>query len=116
MKVVFVIDSVNNLNTKLNMLKTRFGGDILFVVKSNLVELVKTYNINPNAVYSNNFIKPIHILLGYNLGNDIVICYSSVELDNNILNKFISKIGDKIILNKQVLISKDIMKYLNSLA
>ena len=41
MKVVFVIDSITELNNKLNMLKTRFGNDILYVVKSNLVNLVK---------------------------------------------------------------------------
>ena len=95
MKVIFVIDSISELNNKINMLKTRFGNEILYVVKSNLVELVKTYGINPNGVYKNNYIKVIHILLNYNLGNDIVICYSSIKLNNDLLNKFISRIGDK---------------------
>ena len=95
MKVIFVIDSITELNNKINMLKTRFGNNILYVVKSNLVNLVKTYGINPNAVYKNNYTKVMHILLGYNLDNDIIICYSSVKLDNNLLNQFISRIGDK---------------------
>ena len=95
MKIVFVIDSVTELNNKINMLKTRFGNEILYVVKSNLVNLVKTYGINPNATYKNNFIKVMHILLSYNLGHDVVVCYSSVKLDNNLLNKFISRIGNK---------------------
>ena len=95
MKVIFVIDSITELNNKINMLKTRFGNNLLYVVKSNLVELVKTYGINPNAVYKNNYTKVMHILLGYNLDSDIIICYSSVKLDNNLLNQFISRIGDK---------------------
>jgi len=95
MKIIFVIDSITDLNNKINMLKTRFGNELLYVVKSNLVELVKTYGINPNAVYKNNYIKVMHILLSYNLDKDIVICYSSVQLNNSILNQFIQKIGDK---------------------
>ena len=95
MKVIFVIDSITELNNKLNMLKTRFGNNILYVVKSNLVDLVKTYGINPNGVYKNNYIKVMHILLSYNQNQDIVICYSSVKLNNNLLNQFISRIGDK---------------------
>lgn len=95
MKVIFVVDSITDLNSKINMLKTRFGNEILYVVKSNLVDLVKTYGINPNAVYKNNYIKVMHILLSNNISNDIVICYSSIKLDNNLLNQFIARIGNK---------------------
>ena len=107
MKVIFVIDSVNELNNKINMLKTRFGNDILYIVKSNLVSLVKTYGINPNGVYKNNYIKVLHVILNYNLNNDIVICYSSVKLSNELLNKFIAKIG-----NKQKIVN--VMPYYNA--
>ena len=95
MKVVFVIDSITELKNKINMLTTRFGDEILYVVKSNLLEIVKTYGITANAVYKNNYIKSMHILLSYHLDNDIVICYSSLKLTNNLLNSFIEKIGDK---------------------
>jgi len=95
MKVIFVIDSINELNNKINILKNRFGNDILYVVKSNLIGLVKTYDIEVNATYRRSFAKIMQILLANNLDNDIVVCYSSVKLDNKLLNNFIAKIGNK---------------------
>lgn len=95
MKILFVIDSITDLNSKINMIKTRFGNDILYVVKYNLTTLVKTYGISPNATYQNNFIKVVHTLLAYNLEHDIIVCYSSVNLNNELLNNFITKIGNK---------------------
>ena len=95
MKLLFVIDSITDLNKKINMLKAKFGNDILFLVKSNLITLVKTYGINPNAVFKNNFTSVIHTLLAYNLDKDVVICYASVNIDNNLLNQFTNKIGNK---------------------
>ena len=107
MKVLFIIDSIKDLNSKINIIKSRLGSDIIYVVKSNLAPLVKTYGINPNATYRNNYIKVIHTLLAYNLEHDIIICYSSINLNNEILNKFVNKIG-----NKQKIVN--VMPYYNS--
>lgn len=95
MKVVYVIDSVTNLTHKIDMLKNRFGDSILYVVKHNLVPLFKTYGYVPNAIYTNNLSKVIHTLLTKSEVEDIIVCYSSLALNNELLNKFISKILDK---------------------
>ena len=73
----------------------RFGNNIVFVVRADLVELVKTYGYQPNAIYYNNLTTVIHSLLLRSSVEDIVICYASLKFDNNLLNKFISTIGDK---------------------
>ena len=93
MKIVYVIDSITDLNNKINMLKTRFGDSILFVVRADLLDLVKTYGYSATAIYYNNLTEIIHaMLIRMNL-EDTIICYSSLKFDNNLLNKFISSIG-----------------------
>lgn len=95
MKVLLVIDSISDLHTKIDMLKNRFGNNILYIVKSNLYPIVKTYNIPTNAIYKNNLVRIIHNILPTENNEDTVICYSSLQLDNVILNRFIEKIGTK---------------------
>jgi hypothetical protein len=95
MKVIYVVDSVSNLNTKINLLKTHFGAGILYVVKSNLCTLFKTYGHEPNAVYSHNLSLVIHTLLSRAEPDDLVICYSSLDITTDLINKFIAKIGDR---------------------
>ena len=95
MKVVYVVDSISELNNKINLLKTRFGDNLFFVVRADLVDLFKTYSFLPHAIYYNNLTEIIHSLLIRDELDDIVICYSSLKFDNNLLNKFISAIGDK---------------------
>ena len=96
MKIVYVVDSICNFQGKVDTLKNRFGSDILFVVKSNLLPIFQTYGYSANAVYNNNLSKTIHYLLS-KLDNleDVVYIKSSLKLTNNLLNKFISAIGDK---------------------
>lgn len=96
MKIVYVVDSISNFQGKVDTLKNRFGSDILFVVKSNLLPIFQTYGYSANAVYNNNLSKTIHYLLS-KLDNleDVVYIKSSLKLTNNLLNKFISAIGDK---------------------
>lgn len=94
MKVLFVIDSITDISKKLNLINNRFGNNIIYIVKANLLPLVQTYNIKPNAVYKNNLVKIIHTLLEGNT-DDIIICYSSIKIDDAFLTKFINKIGDK---------------------
>lgn len=95
MKVVYVIDSITELNNKINLLQTRFGDSILFVVKADLVDLVKTYGYSANAIYYNNLTEVVHSMLVRMPLEDTIICYSSLKFDNNLLNKFISAIGNK---------------------
>lgn len=95
MKVVYIVDSITEINSKINTLKTRFGDNIVYVVKANLVALFKTYNHTPNAIYNKNLPTILSALLLKSPVEDIVICYASVKLDKNLLNKFITAIGDK---------------------
>ena len=96
MKIVYVVDNISNLQNKVDTLKNRFGNDILFVVKSNLLPIFQTYGYTVNAVYGSNLSKTIHVLLRkMDELEDIVYLKSSLNLTNNLLNKFISSIGDK---------------------
>jgi len=96
MKIVYVVDNISNFQGKVDTLKNRFGNDILFVVKSNLLPIFQTYGYSANAVYNNNLSKTIHYLLTkLDTLEDIVYLKSSLNLTNNLLNKFISTIGDR---------------------
>ncbi|MBO5954582.1 MAG: hypothetical protein J6Q13_01280 [Clostridia bacterium] len=95
MKVVYVIDSIGELNNKINLLKTRFGENLFYVVRADLVELFKTYGHTPNAIYYNNLTEIVHSMLARTELEDIVICYASLKFDNNLLNKFLTAIGNK---------------------
>lgn len=95
MKIIYVIDTISNLNNKINLLKDKLGNEIYFVVKADLVDLFKTYNYQPNAIYYNNLTKIIQSLLLNVDVDDIIICYASLNFDRNLLNKFISNIGAK---------------------
>lgn len=95
MKIVYVVDSISNLNNKINLLTNKFGNNIVFVVRADLVELFKTYGYLPNAVYYKNLTKVIHNLLLKGMVEDIVICYASLKFDDNLLTKFTNSIGNK---------------------
>lgn len=95
MKVVCVVDSINQLTMKINLLKSRFGYNVLFVVKGDLLNIFNTFNIQANAVYFNNLPRVIHTMLLNSELEDIVVYYTSLDIDNNLLNKFITAIGDR---------------------
>lgn len=95
MKVVYVIDSVSEIQSKINLLKNRFGNDVLFVVKSNLIKIFETYGYKANAIYGKNLPKVIHSLLIKDEIDDVVYCKSSLEINDKILNKFLNAIKDK---------------------
>lgn len=101
MKVIYVIDSMANINEKVQLLKNRFGNNIYFIVKSNLVKIFQTYNYTVNAIYSKNLPEVIHnLLLKANEIDNVVYLMSSLNINDTILNKFISAIQsspDKII-------------------
>lgn len=95
MKVIYVIDSVTEINKKIDLLKNRIGNDIIFIVKASLVKLFQTYGYTVNAVYNNNLPKIIHTVLLKSEPCDVIYCKSSLNLNDKILNKFISTIGNK---------------------
>lgn len=94
MKLVYVVDSVSDIKTKIDMMQTRFGNDIYFVVKNHFVELFKSFGYECHAVYTKNLAKVLHTMLLKCTVDDILICYSSLDLNNQMLNNFLSKIGD----------------------
>ena len=95
MKIVYVVDRISEVNQKINLIKNRFGDNILYVVRADLVDLFKTYGFVPNAVYYNNLTSIIHTMLLKCEVDDLVICYASLKFDDKLLNKFITAIGNK---------------------
>lgn len=95
MKVLFVVDSISELTSKIDKIKNRFGDNIFFVVKSHFVKLFKTFNYPISAIYHTNLAKVMHAMLLKTEPQDIVVYYSSLTLDDNLLNKFIDTIGNK---------------------
>ncbi|MFQ6752640.1 MAG: hypothetical protein ACLRFL_03655 [Clostridia bacterium] len=95
MKIVCVVDSISNITQKVNLLKNRFGDSVLYVVKNKLSPLFKTYGYTPNAIYTSNLSKVIHTMLSRTDIDDVVVYYTSLPINDNLLNKFISKILDK---------------------
>ncbi len=95
MKIVYVVDSISNLVSNVNLLTNKLGNNILFVVRADLENLFRTYGFTPNAIYYHNLTKVIHNLLVKGEIDDIVICYASLKINENLLNKFINKIGNR---------------------
>ncbi len=96
MKVICVVDSVNDINKKINILKTHFGDDILFIVKASLMPIFKTYPYQANAIYDKNLARIIHLTLIKNDPSDLVIYYTSLTINNSLITEFTKKIGMKI--------------------
>ena len=95
MKVVYVVDSISELSNKINLLKTKLGDNIFYIVRADLLDLFKTYGYSTHATYYKNLTKVVHnLLVNYNL-DDVVICYASLKLDNQLLTKFTNGIGNK---------------------
>ncbi len=93
MKVIYVIDSVTDINSKIQLLQNRFGKDIYFVVKSKFVKIFQTYGYQTNAIYTKNLPEVIHnLLIKSNEIDDIVYLNSCLNINDRILNKFISAI------------------------
>ncbi len=95
MKIIFVVDDIENFNNKLNTITTHLGNDVHFVVKANLVSLFKTFGQPASAVYTKNLTEVIHHLVSRLDADDIVIYYSSLKIDINLINEFVKNIGDK---------------------
>lgn len=99
MKIVYVVDSITDIKNKINLVKTYFGDNIVYVVKSHFLSIFETFGYKANAVYKKNLAEIIHILLLKSEIEPILICYSSLDFDANLLTRFRSRIGngDKIV-------------------
>lgn len=95
MKVVCVVDSISDLNKKVLTIKNHFGNDILFIVKAPLVPIFQTFGYNISAVYDKNLAKIIHLTLLRTNVDDLIVYYTSLKIDLNLLSSFIKKIGNK---------------------
>lgn len=93
MKVVFVVDSITGIKEKIELLKTNFGSDICFVVRSHFTTIFKSFGYDVNAVYSHNLANTIHALLLKSNVDNVVICHASVKLDSQLMNRFTTTIG-----------------------
>ena len=95
MKVIVVVDSIVDIEQKINKMKNRFGDNMRFVVKSNLVEIFKTYNHPVDAIYSKQCSTVTHLLLEQQKLDDTVIYFTSLNIDDGLLKKFTNAIGNK---------------------
>ena len=95
MKIIYVVDSISNLKHKISLFESQIPCDMLYVVRADLVPIFETYGYKPNAVYYKNLTEITHnLLLGCTV-DDILIYYSSLDIDKPLLNKFCTSIGDK---------------------
>ena len=95
MKVICVVDSISNINSKIDMIKSHFGSDICFVVKATLEPIFKTFGYIANAIYYNQLTTVIHALLLKSEPSDVLIYYTSLKINENLLNKFNTKIASR---------------------
>ena len=51
MKVIYVVNNITDINSKIQLLQNRFGNDIYFVVKSKFIKIFQTYGYQTNAIY-----------------------------------------------------------------
>ncbi len=94
MKIVFVVDSITDIKNKINLIQTYFGDNIVYVVKSHFLSIFETFGYKANAVYNKNLSEIIHILLLKSNIEPILLCYSSLNFDANLLTRFRAKIGN----------------------
>ena len=95
MRVVCVVDSIADLNQKINFLKMKFGENISYIVRADFEDIFKTYGYQINATYYKNLTKVVHnFLINCNI-DDIVIYYTSLKIDLTLLNNFVNSIGNK---------------------
>ena len=80
MKVICVVDSISDIKQKIELLNFRFGGNILYVVKSKFLTLFETFGHKANAVYSNKLSNVIQLLLSKSNLDDCIVCYTSINL------------------------------------
>lgn len=93
MKIVYVVDSITDIKNKINLVKTYFGDKIVYVVKSHFLSIFETFGYKANAVYKKNLAEIIHILLLKSEIEPVLVCYSSLDFDANLLARFRSRIG-----------------------
>lgn len=98
MKVICVVDSISDINAKVDFLASRFGNNVKYVVHAPLADIFKTYGHAPDAIYNKNLALVVHLLLSKGNVEDIVVCYTSLIVNDDLMNKFLSLTGrDKVV-------------------
>jgi len=94
MKLVCVVDSLTDIKNKLEFL-SQFKSNTLFIVFSPFEEIVKTFGITPNAIYTNKLAQIMHIAIEEDGVEDTIIYYTSLNLTAELVNQFLKQIGNK---------------------
>ena len=93
MQVLFIVDSITEIKSKIDTLKFRFGNNIKFVVKAQFQSLFSTFGYKANAIYNKNLTRIIQTLVSKSNIEDIVLCKASLDFNKELLDKFVSSIG-----------------------
>lgn len=98
MKLVCVVDSLTDIKNKLNILSS-YKNNTLFIVYSPFEEIVKTFNITPNAVYTNKLAQILHMAIEEDGEEDTIIYYTSLNLSQQFFEQFIKTIatGNRVV-------------------
>lgn len=107
MDILFVIDSIKNLDKKISLITDNFGNNIKFFVHAKLVaDIAKNKFIATNtiAIYNKNVNVTIdkYIKSANYTPTNTLLYYSSADIDSTILNEM----RDKIILNPSTIYVK----------
>lgn len=93
MQVLFIVDSITEIKSKIDTLKFRFGNNIKFVVKAQFQSLFSTFGYKANAIYNKNLTRIIQTLVSKSNIEDTVLCKASLDFNKELLDKFVSSIG-----------------------
>lgn len=94
MKVLFVVDTVSDIQNKINKIKLRFGDNIAFIVKAPFETLFRTYGYEIAAVYYKRLSEIMHLYLNRISFSDVIIYHASLDLTDVLVTKFLKKIKD----------------------
>ena len=99
MQVLFIVDSITEIKSKIDTLKFRFGDNIKFIVKAQFQSLFSTFGYKANAIYNKNLTRIIQTLVSKSNIESIVLCRASLDFNKELLDKFIASIGngDKVV-------------------
>lgn len=92
MKVLLIVDNIDDINKKINLLTSKFGNDISYIVNYKYVKLFETYGYTSHAVYGKDLANSLHRYALQCDKDDLIICYSSLNFTEELLTRFLSKI------------------------
>lgn len=95
MRVLVVVDSIVDIKKKVEKFSNKFGDNLNFVVSNELVDIFKTYGYPVHAIYTRECSNVIHLLLGRLTIDDTIIYYTSLDVEDGLINKFSQTIAAK---------------------